>query len=295
MRLVNVDGALAQQTVQAAVAGGVLQSNDDNFVVRHDNNFTNPYGGLFNGTEANNFYLTANFVDFLFNTNDPRLTSMAIRYVGANSGPEQTLDRSSKDPADQIGMPMGHDNASIAGVASDMGLASFFDFTQLDRFTYGSQTAPMFLLTYAQTQLLLAEAATRGWVGGSAASFYEAGVRAHMEQLTNYGGIAAIPTADIDTYLANNPFDVANALEQINTQYWVVSLLNGPEAFANFRRSGFPTLAPNPFPGQDISGDFINRLTYPTSEIAVNKANLDAAVARMGPDNLDTKVWWDVD
>jgi hypothetical protein len=93
----------------------------------------------------------------------------------------------------------------------------------------------------------------------------------------------------------NNPFDPANAIEQINTEYWVSSLLNGPEAFANFRRSGFPALTPNPYPGQDISGDFINRLTYPSAEIAVNKANVDEAISRMGPDNLDTRVWWDVD
>lgn len=293
MRLVNADNALARQSVEAAFAGGVLQSNADNFVIRHDNNFSNPHTGFFNGSEANNFYLTANFVDFLASTDDPRLSSMAIRFVGASSGPEQTLDRASKDAADQIGMPMGNDNATIAGVATSLGLASFFDFSQLDRFTLGAQTAPAFLLTYAQTQLLLAEAATYGWVGGTAAAYYEEGIKAHMEQLADYGSNAAVAVNDIDAYLVANPLNVATALEQINTQYWVASLLNGPEAFANFRRSGFPALAPNPFPGQDITGDFINRLTYPTSEIAVNKANVDAAIARMGPDNLDTKVWWD--
>jgi hypothetical protein len=293
MRISNVDNAMGQQIVQEAFAAGLLGSNDDNFVVRHDNNFTNPYGGIFNGTEANNFYLVDSFVDYLSNTNDPRLRSMAIRYIGATSGPEQTLDIASKDPGDQIGMPMGHDNGSIGAVATDMGLASFYDFTQLDRFTYGAINAPMFLLTYAQTQLALAEAAANGWISGNANEYYEEGVRAHMEQLAAYGEDAAIPADQIDAYLAENPFDAANAVEQINNQYWVASLLNGPEAWANFRRSGFPDLPPNPFPGQDISGDFINRLTYPSSEIAVNKANLDAAVSSMGPDNLDTRVWWD--
>ncbi|MEZ4829361.1 MAG: SusD/RagB family nutrient-binding outer membrane lipoprotein [Bacteroidia bacterium] len=63
-----------------------------------------------------------------------------------------------------------------------------------------------------------------------------------------------------------NPYDAANALEQINAQYWVASFLNGPEAFANFRRSGYPALTPNPFPGKDIKGDFIRRMTYPNSK-----------------------------
>jgi len=293
MRLVNADASLAEQTVQSAFAAGLMESNADNFVIVHDNNFTNPYGFTFNGTEANNLYLVDEFVDYLAGNNDPRLQTIAIRYIGAGSGPDQTLDIASKDPADQVGMPMGHDNSSIGQVVSDLGLASFYDFSQLDRYTLGAINAPMFLLTYSQTQLLLAEATTRGWISGNAASFYENGVRAHMEQLAAYGPESVIPQAEIDNYLAANPFDPANAVEQINTQYWVSSFLNGPEVFANFRRSDFPDLPPNPYPGQDISGDFINRLTYPTAEIAVNQANLEAAVARMGPDNLDTKVWWD--
>lgn len=293
MRLSNVDGSLAEQTVADAFAGGVMESNGDNFVVRHDGNFTNPYGATFNGTEANNLYLVSSFVDYLSANDDPRLGAIAIRFIGAASGPEQIIEIGSKNPADQVGMPMGYDDGSIGGVASGLGLASFYDFSQMDRFVFGSNNAPMFLCSYGQTQLLLAEAATNGWVSGDAADYYGDGVRAHMEQLADYGSEAVIPTGDIDAYLLANPFDAGNAVEQINTQYWVASFLNGPEAFANFRRSGYPDLTPNPYPGQDITGDFINRLTYPTGELAVNKANLDAAISIMGADNLDTKVWWD--
>jgi hypothetical protein len=86
---------------------------------------------------------------------------------------------------------------------------------------------------------------------------------------------------------------MADALNEINTQYWVASFLNGPEAFANFRRSGFPLLTPNPYPGKEITGDFIRRLTYPDSEGAVNPTNKQDAISRQGPDNLETRVWWD--
>ncbi|MGB3775099.1 MAG: SusD/RagB family nutrient-binding outer membrane lipoprotein [Leeuwenhoekiella sp.] len=174
-----------------------------------------------------------------------------------------------------------------------MGLASFYAFTQIDRYRVTRQAAPMFIVTHAQTQLLLAEAAVRGWVTGDPATYFNAGVRAHMELMEQYDPASQIPSAAIDTYLAENPFDATNALEQIGNQYWVACFLNGPEAFANFRRTGFPILAPNPYPSQDISGDFINRLTYPNSEVATNSSNLNEAVARMGADNLETKVWWD--
>jgi hypothetical protein len=82
-------------------------------------------------------------------------------------------------------------------------------------------------------------------------------------------------------------------MEQIGNQYWVASFLNGYEGFANFRRTGYPALTPNPYPGRDISGDFIRRLSYPDAEFSVNNANIQAAVQRQGPDNLDTRVWWD--
>ncbi|MEZ4775745.1 MAG: SusD/RagB family nutrient-binding outer membrane lipoprotein [Bacteroidia bacterium] len=293
MRLSKADAALAQQIASAAFQGGVMENNSDNCVVRHDNNYLNAQGATLNGSEANNFYLTEPFVNYLKNNDDPRLAAIAVRYVGATSGPEQNAARASSDPAVQIGMPMGHDNNTIKGVATNLGLASFYDFSQVDRTRMTKTSAPMFLVTYAQTQLLLAEAAQRGWIAGDAAQFYANGIKAHMEQLSAYGSGSTIDPGAIDTYLAANPYSAANGLELINTQYWVASFLNGPEAFANFRRSGFPTLSPNPFPGKDIKGDFIRRLTYPNSEISVNSANVQQAISRMGADDLDTKVWWD--
>ncbi|SHI92093.1 SusD/RagB family nutrient-binding outer membrane lipoprotein [Pseudozobellia thermophila] len=293
MRLSEVDPSLAEQTVAEAFGGGLMQSNEDNYAIRHDSNYTNNAGSLLNSTEANNFYMVDTFVEFLRDTNDPRLMSLALRFTGATSGPEQVIETGSKDPAEQVGMPLGYDNGTIGTVVDDLGLASFYDFTQIDRFRVAKQTAPIYVLTYSQTQLLLAEAAVRGWVTGNPEDYYNQGVTAHMQLMAEYDEEVAIADVDIQTYLADNPFDAGNAIEQINNQYWVSCFLNGPEAFANFRRSGFPDLDSNPYPAQDIGTPFINRLTYPNSEVATNNENLSAAVSRMGPDNLETKVWWD--
>lgn len=293
MRLTKVNPTLAQSTVQKAVAGGVFQSNADNAVVRNDANYQNPVGTTLNSTEAANYYLTGYFVDYLKSTADPRLTSIAVRYEGAKSGPEQVAARATRDPQKQIGMPLGFDNGTIPARATADKLASFYDYSQLDRTRMGKLTAPTYLVTYAQTQLLLAEAAQRGWTTGNAADYYKAGVTAHMQQLGEYDATSLVSDANIAAYLAANPYNPAKGLEQINTQYWVASFLNGPEVFANFRRSGFPKLTPNPYPGKEIKGNFINRLTYPDLEISVNKAKLDEAVGRQGADNMDTRVWWD--
>lgn len=291
MRLSKVDPGTAQSVVSGVDLSNLILTNEDNATIRHDNNYQNAIGVTLNGTEGANFYLTKPFVDHLKNNNDPRLSAVAVRYVGATSGPEQTVDRASYDPDDQVGMPMGHDNSTIPAVATNLGLASFYDFSQADRRRVSKLTAPHFLVTAAQTNLLLAEARQRGWITqGDAADYFEAGVRAHMEQLGIVDEGSAIDPADIDAYINAHPYD--GTLEQINTEYWIACFLNGPEAFANFRRSGYPDLDPNPFPGREV--DFIRRLTYPNSEISVNSENVAAAIARMGPDKLDTRVWWDV-
>ncbi|RFM31622.1 SusD/RagB family nutrient-binding outer membrane lipoprotein [Chitinophaga silvisoli] len=298
MRLSKVDPAQAQSIVQAAVAGGVITANADNAYIRHDANYTQPIGNTLNGGEAANFYLAKPFVDQLKNTADPRLTAIAIRYVGATSGAGQTVAVGTTDPSKQIGMPIGKDNGTIVAAAAADGLASFYDYSQVDRRRMLKISSPVFLVTAAQTNLLLSEARFRGWINtGSAAQYFADGISAHMDQMAVYDMNAAVSTADRDTYIAANPLTAGNELEQINTQYWIASFLNGPEAFANFRRSGFPALTPNPY-GQpnnpDVpNGTFIRRLTYPTSELSVNSENVNEAISRQGPDKLSTRIWWD--
>jgi hypothetical protein len=298
MRLSKIDPATAQTLVSKAYEGGVILLNEDNAYMRHDANYLNPVGNMLNSTEAANWYLVNSFVDTLKNNNDPRLVSIAIRYKGATSGPDQTVDKGTTDPADQIGMPMGYDNGTIAARVASDGLASFYDYSQIDRRRMASTSSPMFFVTAAQTQLLLAEARQRGWItAGSAAAFFEEGIRAHMNQLATYGANVAIAETDIESYIAFHPLVAGSEFEQINTQYWIASFLNGPEAFANFRRSGYPSLAPNPY-GQPSNPDvpnstFIRRIGYPTSELSINTTNVNAAIAIMGPDKLSTRVWWD--
>lgn len=294
MRLSKVNPALAQQTVQKAVTGGVFQSNADNSVIRNDAAaYQNPTGGTLNGTEANNYYLTAYFVNYLKSTNDPRLGSIGARYVGAKSGSEQTAARINRDPTVQIGMPLGFDNGTIVAQAAKDGLASFYDYSQVDRTRLAKLASPSFFVTHAQTQLLLAEAAQRGWVTGNAADFYNAGVTAHMQLMADYDPASAIPASAITAYLTANPYVATRALEQINTQYWIASFLNFSEAWANFRRSDLPALPPNPYPAKTIRGNFILRLPYPDSENSVNQGNVQTAVSGQGADTMDTPVWWD--
>ncbi len=295
MRLVKVNPGKAQEFAAKAIAGGIIQSNADNAVVRHNADFRNPVGTNLNGGQAPFYYLDEEFVNYLADRNDPRLPVIGVRYVGAMTEGDQTEENADRTSEAQIGMPQGFDNSSIPPVIEAAGLASLYDYTQLDRSRLGNPEAPSFLVTYAQTQLLLAEAIVRGWTTGDAAGVYASAIEANMQQMSAWPGDTDIAQEDIDAYVTANPLDAGAEIEQINGQYWIASLLNGPEAWANFRRSGFPDIKPNPYPGTDLkTEDFIRRLTYPDSELTVNRANVEVALSRQGADALDTRVWWDV-
>ena len=106
--------------------------------------------------------------------------------------------------------------------------------------------------------------------------------------------------AAIDRYLTENPFNASNALEQINTQYWINCFCDEYETFANWRRSGYPELkstydAANPYPNADTNGEIPRRFRYPSKESQDNAANYEAAVSRLsGGDHFSSRIWWDV-
>lgn len=302
MRYTKLDLNKAKQ--YAAIAadpanGGLMTSNSDNALVSFNTDYNHPNANNYQGTERANIYLGRPFVDYLKSTNDPRLPWIAVKYTNPSGATVAAAEPGDTTSAAQIGMPFGYKDATLPSEPLYPGkIGAAFKYSQLNRRTVAKITAPEFFITYSQTQLLLAEAAFRGFISGDPATFYAAGVRAHMNQLQQFDASAVIPTSLQDAYLAGNPYTTARALELINTQYWVSSFLNGAEAWANFRRSGYPALSRNNYPEQDpdvkASADgFIRRIVYPDREKSVNAANYSEAVSRIGGDKLTTRLFWD--
>jgi hypothetical protein len=245
MRYSKVNSAKAQSIVSEAVSRGVMQDNTDDAFIRADKNYNNP---LNNGPRTNNiryYYVAQPFVDYLKLTNDPRAKYMIGKYADPGSAATATPDVTL---ANQFGFPVGFDSETIKTQPFNRGTkGQGLNYSQINFAVLGAADAPILFVTNSQTKLLMAEAVFRGWISGSAPALYVEGVKASMAQWTLYPGTTPIPTLDQDAYLAGSEvaFNPAKALEQINTQYWVSNIGNGPEAFANFRRSGFPALAPN--------------------------------------------------
>jgi hypothetical protein len=305
MRYTKTDEAKAKAIVATAVdpaRGGVMSANEDNAYIQFNAVYTNSTSSALLGTERANYYAGKPFIDFLKASNDPRLPYIAIKYADPSSA-VATPGTANTTPADQLGMPYGYDESSLVNSPGYPGkIGSAFKYSQFNRSTVFRIDAPEFLVSYAQTQLLLAEANVRGYLAtGAPKTFYDAAIRGHMTQRALYGESLNITVAQQDAYLLEPEiaFVTGRALEQINEQYWVVSFRNWAECWANFRRSAYPQLSPINYAGEDPAvdagnaGGFIHRLPYPLREKSVNTANVAEATARMGGDNLGVRLFWD--
>jgi hypothetical protein len=168
----------------------------------------------------------------------------------------------------------------------------------------GNQAAPVanaargLIMTFSELQFILAEARQRNLIStGTAETYYLAGINSNFDFYR-----ATVPSAyNINLTVPASYFtqaDVAytgtNAelLNKIATQKWIALFFNGLEAWFDWRRSGLPALTPG---ASNLNSNRIPvRYIYPLSEQALNAAGRNAAITRQGADDINTRVWWDV-
>lgn len=306
MRLTKVDAATAKTWAEKAAAGGTLTAADDALAktelsTKHNNNQAQDY--------VTNIYQTRwskTLIDYLNAQGDPRLAVVSeIPQDGEASGnPVPGIVGGT-----QIGMPNGFELSSTNGrdisnttlnpqypgpsTGGKVGKYSRPRFS-----VYGNVETPIFVLTYAETELMLAEAAQRGWTvpNGDAATHYKNGVIAGITELGKLSTQLAITEATATDFANNHPLVAGTELEQINTQYWATTGLefNYIQSYFNWRRSGFPVLTPVNFPGNFSNGTIPRRQIYPISETTLNAASYNEAVSRLqGGDQWTSRMWWD--
>ena len=168
---------------------------------------------------------------------------------------------------------------------------------------------PGALINYAEVEFLLAEAKLKGWnVSGSVEEHFKAGVEASIKWMNTHYLQAADRISDAETTafidgIVNAGALQTNAKEAINTQAWILHMMNPSEAWANLRRSDYPVLQDrtklakfeSDFTYDDNNLQTPTRLRYPILENQYNSANYKAAVDRLGgSDDWHKRLWWDV-
>ena len=278
MRLIKVDPTQASALAKEAVADGVMTSNTDMPVLYHSAAFANGiYTVVQDGVE--HFFLHKTLVSEMQTANDPRLPIYGAKY-------------------DKV--------VSAGGVITSDTAANFIGYSfnsadpqpnvRINASVFGQQTTPFFDYQYAEVAFLEAEAVVRGYITGDANTFYTEGVTAQMKSLALLPTNPTITATQITAYLTQNPLPAtAEAqIERINTEYWLAGFaFDGEDEYANWRRTGYPVLTPNP---GSVSKTIPRKMVYPQSEFNLNNANVNAALAAYGNENTFNSaaiVWWD--
>ena len=294
MRLSKVDPTASQSWVSKAIAGGIIRNSADIAAMSYTGSGQNINKNPVAWQLLNSNYLRADginnteggkyqevFINSLKANNDPRLPVLSVVYVDGVA---------SSDVSIQKGMP-----ATINGSKP----TDFVTFSEPKQTTLLKVDAPLLLFTVAEANFLLAEAALKNWYNAETAeSLYEAGIRESMQQWDIITGVNnLIPANEVDDYVSAHAFktsgSVAEQMEQIYNEFWVGIFPDAQEVYNNFRRTGYPALTPNDYPGNATGGKFFRRFLYPVSEQTLNRAAYNEAVSNQGADDLLTRIWWD--
>lgn len=265
LRLSEVAPAKGQTEFNNALTAGVMTSNADNFVFNHlaDANNQNYWYAEIVTRNREWWALTKTLVNYMTATTDPRLPVYGRKTT--NGGIYAGMD---------FGTTTGVPNTTTVSL---LGSALY------------AQNAPVYLVTYAQVLFARAEAAKRGWIAGADATAktnYESGIEQSLRQWRNND------TTGLGVLKANPAvlYDPAKAIEQIATQRYIHLFMHGYEAWAEWRRTGYPAFLIEPA-GRAVP----NRNSYPSNENFNNHDNYMEAIVRQwgGQNSIYGKVWWD--
>lgn len=309
MRLVNVAPAMAKTQGEKALADpvGLIDTNDDNFYI-------SLYGAKYHPATI------------CFEWGDTRMSaSMESILIGYK---DNRIEKYFDEVSD-ASLVTDHPDWPYKGIRNGAEMVAKDDrlpFSTIDiEFNDRTKVTKRKMLNSEEVHFLKAEAALRGWTGaGGAQANYEAGVRASFA-LWGAGGV--------DDYLADNtslPLDYVDPiaggtinaftsritntiawdeaadneikLEKIMTQKWIAGYTESMELWVDFRRTGYPKL---PYNYQNDSNadwgviaddDFIRRLPFVNGERTNNAAGVADATAKLGgPDEIGTRLWWDIE
>ncbi len=300
LRVVYADPGMAKTQGEAALNpanGGLLEDNSQNCFIELST--THPLNII--GYDWSDTRMNAQMESIMGGFDDPRISKYFV-------------------PADDP-VVLGQYKGIRLGVEIDA-KSRYDNFSKLVFFTENKHQ----LMVASESWFLRAEAALRGWANaGDAQTNYETGIQRSFEL---YG-----VQSQLDAYLADGtskpkPYQDPKAvnpgqndvpegsphlstitikwedgdnndrkLERIITQKWIALFPDGEEAWAEYRRTGYPILFPivvNHSAGKIPTIPGIRRMQYPVSEYDTNTGGVEAAVALLGgPDTGAPRLWWD--
>lgn len=256
----------------------IMASNDESAILRWTG--TAPYTSPLMTVREQDFRapgIASFFIDNLVAWNDPRID---IPTWGTNG-----INRWAIAPyqGQFAGVPSGY------APGSDPIKKSYY-YSTTSTSTLMTEPLAGMIMNFAEVKFILAEAAVKGWIAGSAETYYNDGVLNSIKQwLPNWN----VP---VMTYLLGADMEWLPAatldemMQKIHLQKYYALYLTDMQQWFEYRRTGKPVLPQGP--GLRNNGVMPARMPYPVYVQSANPTNYTAAVAAQGPDVISTPVWW---
>lgn len=304
MRLMKRDPSKLQTIATEVIADPIqMASIDDSWAL-----YTGPsYAGSTGNYNPAGFLASKPIVDFMLAKADPRLrifyrpNETEGKFVGSFTSPDE-----SRLPANQ---PLYATSGAISQLQHRIFTPNFDEGSGV-----GAGQAFFPFLTYAEYCFLRADLIARNITDGDAKEWYDKGVTASIEYY-NRRAVAAevenftrVTPNEISTYLAapGVAFDASKATEQIACQAYLDFYRQPSEAWAWWKRTGFPNtssvlpwseLTSNGSPMTVARRASINvlpttSLNYENQQSAINEMEQDPGFGA-GPNDTFGRVWWD--
>ncbi len=256
----------------------IMTSNADNAILAFTG--VGPYvSPLSTGVREQDYRapsLASFFIDHLSVWNDPRIDIS----LGTNG-----INRWAIAP--YMGSFSGIQSGYLPG-AEPIKKSYFYSITSLNSLQKDPMTGIM--MTYAELRFILCEAAVKGWISGSAETYYKSGVQSSITQW--------LPTwsVPIDNYLMSADIQWDNTatpdakMEKLHLQKYYALFMTDLQQWFEYRRTGHPVLPIGP--GVQNGRVMPARMVYPVYVRSTNPTNYQAAISTQGPDEISTRVWW---
>ncbi|WP_207535902.1 SusD/RagB family nutrient-binding outer membrane lipoprotein [Desertivirga arenae] len=216
---------------------------------------------------------------------DPDLGTAGVPRLGIDRGPDGW-----------VGIPSGYEPG--------LGLTTqaHFNSDSESKLTLQTDKNTGIIMNCAEVSFILAEAAAKGWISGSAESYYYKGMADAInywmptyitsstdQKFKDYVNASSNLKWDADLPLESSTSNKSK-MEMIHVQKYYAMFLVDFQQWFEYRRTGHPILPKGT--GLANGGKMPSRLYYPQIIQSTNPTSYKNAVAAQGPDDINTLVWW---
>lgn len=274
-------------------AGYLLQPSTGFLGVNYSAQNKHPLSG------TNDLFTSRTVLSSLLLDNLKLLNDRRMYYYAEPAAAQILAGLTQVDPEAYSGVDVSIDYATM-NAGHSAGIYSLLN----KRYLQEEATEPRRLITYAEQQLILAEARIRGWITtGSAQEYYEQGVKAALGHFltvnSNYAHTMPVNQAYIDGYLTGEAaFKTVeeDQLKQIWMQRYLLNFMQDAQySYFEYRRTSYPVFPINPATSlnENNPSGLPMRWLYPSSETNYNRENLIEALDRQyeGYDEINKLMW----